>query len=672
MDREGVLREALTVLRAYLDADLLRLAGERRLDVAEWRWTAELTSPQHPEPFFDERAGKEAAWLDAPAPFGGAAVGVDDDGRPVLAEVRWSALDTKQLNEVWFHGDGWSDVVTRNGASRVVFADGRVVAKVSTRGDDAELAVFTWDDERPVRSDSGASDGSRAVSEAYVARYDDGGRLLRLSRGVEIADVRDADALPAVIVALERAAAVVPDHDVFDARTARHPDRLRASDEVVAILGPAVEEAVAAAVRESGVERPFVVELRLREHRFPPFVTVGGEQFRARTIALSPPEGVLALLHAARPPAGARVSVLDYLEDDALAVCRELNAALSHERGLDDPERVRASELSQRLGRDWALRLNKREWPGASRPFLVLVRVGRQYEDVDPFELALPGAGYERIDAFRSSIGPRTRTSGIPDDARTDRRALLTWLEERGLGADAARVAATAQHAFRLRPAGDEVQTRLGGTGLLPPAEDWPHAAGDRPLTFLAGVDLSELRPGRPLPEAGWLLFFADLDNDEALGLIEPVANEPGSPARVFHVAAGDEPVEAAPPARLRDVLAERRVAAVPQLTLPDDYEFAERLGLDPAEKSICEDVAYQLRYDGRGRLEVGDHWILGAVTGVQGHPVEPDTVLLLHLEFDRQLGFEFLDGGAIQFRIPGRALAERDWAAVTIEPDSG
>jgi hypothetical protein len=46
--------------------------------------------------------------------------------------------------------------------------------------------------------------------------------------------------------------------------------------------------------------------------------------------------------------------------------------------------------------------------------------------------------------------------------------------------------------------------------------------------------------------------------------------------------------------------------------------------------------------------------------------------VLLLHLEFDRQLGFEFLDGGAIQFRIPGRALAERDWAAVTIEPDSG
>ena len=664
-----MLREALAPLRAYLTTALRQLADQRARDVTEWRWAADLTSPQHPEPFYDERAGKEPAWRDAPPPFGGLVVGLDADARPVVAEMRWPQLDRKQVNEVWFHGDGRSDVVTRNGASRVVFAGGRVVAKVSTRGDDAELEVFTWDDERPVRSDSGASDGSRAVSETYVAHYDNGRRLLRLSRGVEIADPQDSNELRAVVLALERASVVVPDHDVFDARTARRPGPLRATDEVVAVLGPAVEEAVAAAVRESGVDRPFVVELR---PSFPPFVVVGGEQFRARTVALSPPEGVLALLHEARPPAGARISLLDYLGDDALAVCRELNDALSHERDLDDPDHVRASELSERLGRDWALRLNRREWPGASPPFLVLVRIGRPHEDVDPFELALPSAGRERIDAFRSSIAPRTRASGIPDDARNDRRALLTWLEERGLGAAAARVAASARHAFRLRPAGDDVQTRLGGIGLLPPGEDWPHAAGDRPLTFLAGVDLSELSSGAPLPEAGWLLFFADLDNDEALGLTEPVANEPGSPARVFHVAAGAEPVETAPPARLRDVLVERRVAAVPQLTLPDDYEFAERLGLDPAEKSICEDVAYQLRYDRGGSHEVGDHWILGAVTGVQGHPVEPDTVLLLHLDFDRQLGFEFLDGGAIQFRIPERALAKGDWAAVTIEPDSG
>jgi hypothetical protein len=65
-------------------------------------------------------------------------------------------------------------------------------------------------------------------------------------------------------------------------------------------------------------------------------------------------------------------------------------------------------------------------------------------------------------------------------------------------------------------------------------------------------------------------------------------------------------------------------------------------------------------------------HWVGGLVTGVQGHPPEQDTVLLLHLGFDHELGFEFLDNGAIQFRIPAAALAARDWSQVTAEADSG
>jgi len=65
-------------------------------------------------------------------------------------------------------------------------------------------------------------------------------------------------------------------------------------------------------------------------------------------------------------------------------------------------------------------------------------------------------------------------------------------------------------------------------------------------------------------------------------------------------------------------------------------------------------------------------HWVGGLVTGVQGHPPEEGTVLLLHLGFDDDLGFEFLDNGAIQFRIPAAALAAHDWSQVTAEADSG
>jgi hypothetical protein len=68
-----------------------------------------------------------------------------------------------------------------------------------------------------------------------------------------------------------------------------------------------------------------------------------------------------------------------------------------------------------------------------------------------------------------------------------------------------------------------------------------------------------------------------------------------------------------------------------------------------------------------RHRSPDGDHWFGGHATGVH----EPDPVLLLHLDHDPALGFDFLDGGTIQFRIPLDALAERDWDRVTAYADS-
>jgi len=116
--------------------------------------------------------------------------------------------------------------------------------------------------------------------------------------------------------------------------------------------------------------------------------------------------------------------------------------------------------------------------------------------------------------------------------------------------------------------------------------------------TFLAGLDLTELPVHEGLPKAGWLLFFADLDNDEAEGLIDEAANAPGEATRLFYVAAGVDPIEVEPPAALNDVLETRRVEAVAQLALPDD-DVGERLSLDAAESEAYEEIARLLRRPG-------------------------------------------------------------------------
>jgi hypothetical protein len=50
----------------------------------------------------------------------------------------------------------------------------------------------------------------------------------------------------------------------------------------------------------------------------------------------------------------------------------------------------------------------------------------------------------------------------------------------------------------------------------------------------------------------------------------------------------------------------------------------------------------------------------------VQGFAPEPGTVLLLHIAWDTELRFEFLDGGVIQSRIP----AAGDWSRIVAVGD--
>jgi len=82
--------------------------------------------------------------------------------------------------------------------------------------------------------------------------------------------------------ALAQARELVPWIVDYDARLHRREPRLRASEELLALLGPAIEQAAASAYVASGIDDPFVLTVGLGETGFPPFVRVGGEGFRRR------------------------------------------------------------------------------------------------------------------------------------------------------------------------------------------------------------------------------------------------------------------------------------------------------------------------------------------------------------------------------------------------------
>ena len=446
------------------------------------------------------------------------------------------------------------------------------------------------------------------------------------------------------------------------------PD-LRPTPELVETLTAGLAEAIDEAVSTSSVARPFVVEYRLGdEAHLPGWLRIGPDSFRDQMRRFSSTDGdaVSQLWKGEDSGIVARVDLSGFCDPDTLRACREINTALSLTRDFKDPDQQRARTALGALGARLAADLNREgRYPGVADPFLVLVEVGDPYGDTDGIERARSAIGRERVERFVASLATQVAATATPvDEVRHDRTALAAWLTQRGLAEHADRIAQAAQHSLRLAPAPD-ANTRLGGDGLLPAGAEWPRTSAGRPLAFLAGLDLAELPTHGRLPDAGWLLFFADLDDQgEALGFIgEPTLNAPGADAQVLWTA--EPPAAAEPPADLPDEphirSGELRVAPRPQLTLEDGYDSGEALGLDPAQAQAYDELAESLRgYD------EGDDWVLGAVTGVQGEPPEEGTVLLLHLA-----SIEFQDAGAIQFRIPEAALKARDWSQICAEGDS-
>lgn len=617
------------------DAFTVMLA-ESRAAVTEWRYTTRHGVPHRLEPLWAERRRDHDGWID-PSKVDAddlVRVGFDVDGAAALVEAAhwrggWS------VKEVWSRDDTGTWIIDTHPrrVTLLLGPPGRINTIVWGERDGHDLGVerWTWEGAHPVRGAvATAGDDRWASAHAFVADLDEGGNLLRLRDGWRTSSAGEDDRLApeavtdALLEALVDAQRLPCDRIIWRADLHVPEPHLSATDDLVRTLSDGLVSAVRAAVTTADVDRPFVVSLGRDGSEFrtplPGLLRIGSERFRdeMRRFSSSDGEALRCLWAGTRDGTCVEVALADYCDAATLRACRELNTATERSRKFDDPDRMRAEDVIDLASTHVSNALNASEpIPGTTESFLVLVEIADRYGDDDGIARARHAVGDEAVDRFLASVASRVDVSSaaLLPEARVDRTVLARWLSERGLGAYAERLAQeVAIDGFRLRSAGSTCATRsrIGGDGLVPSGSGWIRTREGRPLSFVAGIDLSEV----PLddrhgvgPRAGWLLFWVDLnDEGQAEGFIgEPTPNEEGAAARVLWVPPGSEPVSIAPPADLPDEehvrLPLKHVSAVPQLTLPDWWEAGEALGLGVAESQAYDEIASGLRF---GFSEVG------------------------------------------------------------------
>jgi Domain of unknown function (DUF1963) len=612
---------------------------------------------------------------------------LDSEARPLLHErVRDGYVFT-----LWRYDSDRTEEVHNWGASpRVtwVLPLGAVGVDVPYRW----VQRWTRRNDQIVRVDHAeANPGGWASASATEADVNAAGEVRALRDGVEEGEYRDDnrlgedDWLSALEAALERAPLIACDRrNWIAARDAPAPLRIDTSG-LGRWLADALADALSAAAADVALPAAFcmlVTAVGDERPPLPPLAWLGDDRWRRGVTATSPGDraALSSLLEGVDSGAVVELHVTERLDDDALRACAEIGQALDIYAEPADIARAEPvyAELADRLTARLA---EPGRVPGETPEFLPLVALGDRHRS-DALGAALERArrvlGDARVARFTDTLRSRAPARKPPPaklakQALRDRDALEQLLSALALTAHAKRLAHdVAEVGLLLRDAGGRAGgSRLGGPALLPPGTDWPTGAHERPLSFLAAIDLAELPPADGRPGAGWWLFFADLGEDEhGEGFFEPERNTPAARARLLSVAAGATPEPATPPG---DELDHRPVTFEPVLTLPSDYDAAGRLGLDAYEKH-----AYQAALDvlenalGEPSWMGDQHWVGGHVTNAQGEPPEPDTVLLLHMADDDSLGFSFLDAGTIQFRIPADALLREDYSAVRAEPSSG
>jgi hypothetical protein len=706
MDAE--LRQALVDVEAraaQLRESMPAEVEARRGEAAAERWVSGDTEGLLSALPLAARDGprRVGRWIDEPLDrsrdFAGR-VYVDAQGRPLLHErirdgyvLGFWRYDEDRTEEVhYWGGEPHVTWVLHPGGGR---SAGAVGADLHERW----AQRWIWRREQVVRVDRGsAAPDGWAAAGAAEAELDADGSIALLRVGSDRADYTEDNRLGedewlvALGDALDRARELRCDHVVWiAARDA--PAELRADVAgLAARLADALAEAIIAAAADSGVAAPFCVLVTgargdVDRRMLPPSALLADDAWRRGMVAHSPDDGdaVRSLGFGDDSGLVVELDVAARLDADALRACAELEGAL----GLyaDPAEQTRAEPVVAELCDRLTVRLGERDrFSGATADFLPLVAFGERYSP-DRVGAALERAernlGRERVKPFLAAMrsqAPARRGADV-DLARralVDRHALEELAGTLGLGAHATRLAhQVAEVGFLLRTSDSgKSGSRLGGPALLPPGVAWPTGPRDRPLSFLAAIDLSELPVRAGWPTAGWWLFFAELgEDDEGWGFFEPERNVEGARARLLHVPPADEPVETDPPSSLAEdglLLRHRSIRFDALLTLPDSYDAPESLGLDPFEARAYEALQAAL-WDAVGdpSWKGGRHWVAGHVTGAQGEPPEEGTELLLHLANDDDLGLSFLDAGTIQFRAPADALARGDYAAVEADPSS-
>ncbi len=226
-----------------------------------------------------------------------------------------------------------------------------------------------------------------------------------------------------------------------------------------------------------------------------------------------------------------------------------------------------------------------------------------------------------------------------------------------------------AEHA---EASGASFQSALGGSPVLPPGVPWP-MWGEIPLDYLARINLAKLPPSDIARPAGGILeFFYGSDAHEQ----QPWGGgdeDKGSGAVIF--VPNPEAAEAAfkpddagiPPAHVPLDFKTVTVMAETEWMQDRFYDHARAL---PAQVRV---ETYAIR-DAKDEFEpYGLHRILSAPARVQGDmddelaraarlfglpPVTP-WVMLLQLESDKAVNWQWCDDGAIYFWIPAADLAE-------------
>ncbi|WP_242343728.1 YwqG family protein [Anaeromyxobacter terrae] len=262
--------------------------------------------------------------------------------------------------------------------------------------------------------------------------------------------------------------------------------------------------------------------------------------------------------------------------------------------------------------------------------------------------------------------GPPLAGTAVPLPARLEpHRAQLE-----GLLAPAARLEplapAPADVARREQGGADAAPAQLGGAPHLPDDVPWP-AAPDRPLSFLAELDLAALHARAPeaaagLPDEGLLLLFYDA---EAMPWgLEPADRERFS---LLHVPAGAPP-RAAPAGAT--VFPSRRLTPAPVRVLPAADELpGGRFGDDAADEAYVEHACalwgepdHRVRgFAGWIQSEAREEAALAASEFPTGSPAQlqaarphapevrpADWRLLLQLDSDPAVRFEWGDAGRL------------------------